>query len=162
RSAPFSEGVLVFDAAETGEPNLGYIMENRLLQAALLDAFVAAGGRIGAAGFRSLPVEADHVHVEASAGPPRAGLVVSAGGAPSAVRQSIGLTAQSADLDQTAIVATVATERAHGKTAWQRFMHDGTLAFLPLSDGTSSIVWSADNSVATALGTLTATQFATE
>src|SRR5262249_2195074 len=76
--------------------------------------------------------------------------------------QSIGLTAQSADLDQTAIVATVATERAHGKTAWQRFMHDGTLAFLPLSDGTSSIVWSADNSVATALGTLTATQFATE
>ena len=32
--------MLIFDAAEVGEPNLGYIVENRLLQAALLAAFV--------------------------------------------------------------------------------------------------------------------------
>ena len=32
----------------------------------------------------------------------------------------------------------------HDSTAWQRFLRDGTLAFLPLADGTSSIVWSAD------------------
>ena len=38
---------LVFDAAEVGEPNLGYIIENRLLQAALLDEFTAAGGASG-------------------------------------------------------------------------------------------------------------------
>ena len=35
--APFSADALVFDAADAGEPNLGYILENRLLQAALLD-----------------------------------------------------------------------------------------------------------------------------
>src|SRR6266480_6538036 len=35
--APDSEAVLVFDAADVGEPNLGYIVENRLLQGALLE-----------------------------------------------------------------------------------------------------------------------------
>ena len=34
--APESAAALVFDAADVGEPNLGYILENRLLQAALL------------------------------------------------------------------------------------------------------------------------------
>ena len=57
----------------------------------------------------------------------------------------LGLTASVSDFNETAIVATVATERSHEKTAWQRFMRNGTLAFLPLADGTSSIVWSADN-----------------
>ena len=39
-------GALHFDAAEAGEPNLGYIIETRLVQAALLDAAAAAGARI--------------------------------------------------------------------------------------------------------------------
>jgi 2-octaprenylphenol hydroxylase len=60
---------------------------------------------------------------------------------------------------QTAIVATVATERSHEKTAWQRFMRDGTLAFLPLADGTSSIVWSADNDTAVTLIDASAADF---
>ena len=47
--APISPGSLVFDAADVGEPNLGYIVENRVLQAALLDAFAAAGGRVDSA-----------------------------------------------------------------------------------------------------------------
>ncbi len=47
-----------------------------------------------------------------------------------------------ADYGQTAIVAMVTTARPHEHTAWQRFLGDGTLAFLPLRDGRSSIVWS--------------------
>ena len=39
--AATSAAVLVFDAADVGEPNLGYILENRLLQRALLQAFTA-------------------------------------------------------------------------------------------------------------------------
>src|SRR2546421_1670720 len=42
--APDSEAVLGFDAADVGEPHLGYIVENRLLQGALLEAFTRAGG----------------------------------------------------------------------------------------------------------------------
>jgi 2-polyprenyl-6-methoxyphenol hydroxylase-like FAD-dependent oxidoreductase len=43
---------------------------------------------------------------------------------------------------QRAIVANVRTTRPHEATAWQRFTPDGPLAFLPLSNGESSIVWS--------------------
>jgi 2-octaprenylphenol hydroxylase len=74
----------------------------------------------------------------------------------------VGLTADASDYRQTAIVATVGTERSHEKTAWQRFMRDGTLAFLPLADGTSSIVWSADDDVAGVLLGASPTDFAAE
>jgi 2-octaprenylphenol hydroxylase len=136
---------LVFDAADVGEPNLGYILETRLLQAALLDAFLEAGGRIEPAQLVALHIGADCVDVETSGTRFSARLVIGADGARSAVRQTVGLAADESDYHQTAIVATVATERAHERTAWQRFMCDGTLALLPLVDGTSSIVWSADD-----------------
>jgi 2-octaprenylphenol hydroxylase len=156
---PTSPDVLVFDAADVGEPNLGYIVENRLLQAALLDAFVEAGGQIEAAALVSLQIGAEGVTVETTAGKLVARLVIGADGAQSAVRQAVGLTADHSDYLQTAIVATVATEHAHQKTAWQRFMRDGTLAFLPLVDGTSSIVWSADNTIAEGLLEASLTEF---
>jgi 2-octaprenylphenol hydroxylase len=160
--APHSAGALRFDAAEVGQPNLGYIVENRLLQAALLDAFVEQGGRIEPAEMRALRVGADHVSVETTNGSLLARLVIGADGAQSAVRESVGLTAETSDFQQTAIVATVATERPHEKTAWQRFMRKGTLAFLPLADGTSSIVWSADNDIAADLVGMSPSNFETE
>jgi 2-polyprenylphenol 6-hydroxylase len=160
--APSSTGALVFDAAEVGEPNLGYIVENRLLQAALLDEVAELGGRIEPAGLLGLHVGPEFVSVETSTGPLSARLVIGADGAKSAVRQLLGLTADVADFNETAIVATVATERPHEKTAWQRFMRSGTLAFLPLADGASSIVWSADNDVATVLKGMSAGEFAAE
>lgn len=153
---------LVFDAAEVGEPNLGYIIENRLLQTALLDAFTAAGGHLQAADFQQLHVGADAVNVDTSAGTLSAKLVIGADGSKSAVRESVGLTASVSDFNETAIVATVATERSHEKTAWQRFTRTGTLALLPLADGTSSIVWSADNNLAADLVAMPAADFNTE
>jgi 2-polyprenylphenol 6-hydroxylase len=153
---------LVFDAAEVGEPNLGYIIENRLLQAALLDEFTAAGGHLHSADFQQFHVEADAVSVETSAGTLSAKLVIGADGARSAVRESVGLTASESDFNETAIVATVTTERAHESTAWQRFMRNGTLALLPLADGTSSLVWSADNNLAAELLAMPAAEFNTE
>jgi 2-octaprenylphenol hydroxylase len=45
---------------------------------------------------------------------------------------------------QKAIVCTVATEQDHQRTAWQCFLPSGPLAFLPLADGSCSIVWSLD------------------
>ena len=159
---PISPGSLVFDAADVGEPNLGYIVENRVLQAALLESFVAAGGRLEPAQFVDLQIGAEAVTVETSGGSLKARLVIGADGAQSGVRQAVGLTVDSSDYRQTAIVATVATERSHEKTAWQRFMRNGTLAFLPLADGTSSIVWSADNELAKVLLEASSAAFAGE
>lgn len=160
--SPTSAGALLFDAADVGEPNLGYIVENRVLQAALLDAFTAAGGQLHAAQFVGLRIGTDAVTVETTTGPLTARLVVGADGAQSAVRQAVGLTMDSSGYRQSAIVATVATDRSHDKTAWQRFMRNGTLAFLPLADGASSIVWSADDNLAAALLGASATEFALE
>jgi 2-octaprenylphenol hydroxylase len=160
--SPTSAAALVFDAADVGEPNLGYIVENRLLQTALLAAFVQAGGHLEAAQFSSLHVSDDAVEVHTSGGTLSARLVIGADGAQSAVRTAAGLTAETSGYAQTAIVATVATERPHEMTAWQRFMKAGTLAFLPLADGTSSIVWSADDEVAPGLKAANEAAFALE
>src|SRR6185437_9280074 len=46
------------------------------------------------------------------------------------------------DYPQRAIVSHVLTERSHRRAALQRFLPTGPLAFLPIADGRSSIVWS--------------------
>jgi 2-octaprenylphenol hydroxylase len=143
--------VLEFDAAYVGEPNLGHIAENRLIQAAALAAFEACGGRIIAGELSSLRVHDDHISLTTSAGTLACRLLLGADGARSAVREAIGLTTETASYGQTAIVANVRTELPHERTAWQRFLRTGTVAFLPLVDGSSSLVWSADEEVATTL-----------
>ena len=143
--APGSTAVLTFDAADVGEPNLGYIVENRLLQLALLEAFTEAGGQLERAAFTALEIGDDDVNFTTSRGKLSARLIVGADGAESRVRDAAGLTAIHSAYEQTAIIANVVTAKPHAATAWQRFMRDGTLAFLPLADGTSSIVWSADD-----------------
>ena len=155
-------GALVFDAADVGEPNLGYILENRLLQTSLLGAFTAAGGELQPTPLGALRIGEDRVVIETARAVLEARLVVGADGAQSALRQAAGLSAEVSDYRETAIVGTVATERPHEHTAWQRFMRDGTLAFLPLFDGTSSIVWSADEAVAARLVAADAADFARE
>ncbi|HEY5101834.1 MAG TPA: FAD-dependent monooxygenase [Steroidobacteraceae bacterium] len=143
--------VLAFDAAEAGEPNLGYIIEMRLVQAALLEAAACAGVRVLKHEFSAMRITPECVFVETSGTAIRARLVVAADGARSAAREAAGLAATVGSYAQIAIVATVVTERPHQASAWQRFLSDGTLAFLPLADGTSSIVWSADEPVAAEL-----------
>jgi 2-octaprenylphenol hydroxylase len=160
--APSGPGVLVFDAADVAEPNLGYIAETHALQTALLAAFAEAGGHIEAAPLSTLAIGQEEVQVGTPGGVLTARLVVGADGARSALRSAAGLTVDVRPYGQTAIVANVATEKPHESTAWQRFMHDGTLAFLPLADGNSSIVWSADDARAAGLVGLSDAAFATE
>ena len=148
---PRSPDVLEFDAAYAGEPNLGYIVENRLIQTAALTAFESDGGKVIAGELSRLRVHDHHVELETSAGTFACNLIVGADGARSSVRESIGLSVETSSYRQTAIVANVRTELPHERTAWQRFLRTGTLAFLPLADGCSSVVWSADDSAAAPL-----------
>jgi 2-octaprenylphenol hydroxylase len=139
---PHGGDALVFDAAELGERNLGVIAENAVLQAALAGAAGRAGIALVAAEISALEQERDAVVLAAGERRVRARLVIGADGAQSRVRELAGLGAARADYGQTAIVAMVSTARPHQHTAWQRFLGDGTLAFLPLKDAHSSIVWS--------------------
>ncbi|MEJ0006388.1 MAG: FAD-dependent monooxygenase [Steroidobacteraceae bacterium] len=141
--APLSEEVLQFDAAEVGEPNLGYIIETRRVTAALMESFQAAGGQVIGGEFQGVTVTAEGlVGVQSSAGEWTAQLIVGADGARSAVRSAFGIEARTTSYEQTAIVARLIPQRSHQNTAWQRFVAGGTLALLPLADGSVSIVWS--------------------
>jgi 2-octaprenylphenol hydroxylase len=151
--------VLVFRAAELAEAELGHIVENRALAAASLAAFRAQGGRVIAATISSVSTGVQAVRLETSAGELSARLIVGADGARSQVRELLHLPLRSHDYRQSAIVATVETGRAHQFTAWQRFLADGTLALLPLFDGSCSIVWSVREPRAQELMGLSTEQF---
>ncbi|MFI4913995.1 MAG: FAD-dependent monooxygenase [Steroidobacterales bacterium] len=139
---------LVFDAADLAEPNLGYIIENRELQRASLEAFAAAGGVFINEALESLEFGSAAAAGRTATTAFSAQLVIGADGAQSLVRTQAGLEATVHDYRQRAIVATVSTAKPHEATAWQRFLCSGPLAFLPLFDGSSSIVWSADEPLA--------------
>jgi 2-octaprenylphenol hydroxylase len=151
--------VLVFRASELAEAELGHIVENRALAAASLAAFRAQGGRSIAATITSVSTGANAVSLATSAGELSARLIVGADGARSQVRELLHLPLRSHDYRQSAIVATVQTDRAHQFTAWQRFLADGTLALLPLFDGSCSIVWSVRQPRAQELMTLSVDEF---
>lgn len=72
----------------------------------------------------------------------RARLLVVAEGAGSMLREKLGIAFAGRDYHQRAVVAHVGTTFPHQDTAWQRFQPGGPLAFLPLADGRSSVVWS--------------------
>jgi 2-octaprenylphenol hydroxylase len=157
-----SDEVLQFDAAQVGEPNLGYIIETHRVTTALMEAFVAAGGQLIRGELRSvLPATAADavVRVTIADAELSAQLLVGADGARSAVRSALGIETRTASYEQTALVARVNPELSHRSTAWQRFVEGGTLALLPLADGSVSIVWSVREAQGRALLAATAAEF---
>lgn len=135
---------LKFDAASDGRAQLGWIVENNLIAWTLWNALEGAGvRRICPAHVASFVQRDDRVTLDLDSGEVlSAALLVIADGAGSTLREQSGIGVRGRDYHQRAVVAHVATERAHEATAWQRFTHEGPIALLPLSDGRSSIVWS--------------------
>lgn len=152
-SSPADGFEIRFDAADIAEPDLGHVVEDSLLRAVLLEA-LAAGGTALAFGNGVDHVERLNGRIDLALGDgtrEACDLVVGADGANSSIRAAAGIETMHKDYGQTALVANVASETPHGETAWQRFLPEGPLAFLPLSDGRSSIVWSCAATTATRL-----------
>jgi 2-octaprenylphenol hydroxylase len=145
-------GSIHFDAAEIGEPCLAYIIENRVIQTALVERLHRFTNIhwVCPAEIADFDIKHDGSTVTLTDGRALgARLIVGADGADSATRRAAGIDSQRLRLDQKGIVATVRTERPHAETARQRFLPTGPLAFLPLAEPhTCSIVWSADNALA--------------
>jgi 2-octaprenyl-3-methyl-6-methoxy-1,4-benzoquinol hydroxylase/2-octaprenylphenol hydroxylase len=139
-----SGAVIDFDAAAEGRRELGFIVENNLVQWMLWQALEAAGVRRACpSAVQSFEAREDHVRLQLADGETlSAALLVAADGSASPLRQLTGIGTRGRDYAQRAVVAHVHTERSHESTAWQRFLPDGPLALLPLADGRSSLVWS--------------------
>lgn len=138
-------GEIGFDCADIGEPRLGHIVENRVIQRVLFERLrETANIRLHCpATIEHLHADDDGIEIGLTGGATlRARLIVAADGAGSKTRSLAGIDVRGWSYDQKAVVANVATELPHQTTAWQRFLPDGPLAFLPLRDGRCSIVWS--------------------
>ena len=143
RGEPGGRGSMTFDSAELGEPNLGFIVEGRALQMQCRRAALAAGVVFIEAGIAGIAADQDHVRIRANDGREmQSALLIAADGADSPTRKLLGIETAGHAYHQDALVAHVRTGKSHRHTAWQRFLPTGPLAFLPLPDGRSSIVWS--------------------
>jgi 2-octaprenylphenol hydroxylase len=139
---PHGAGSIQFSASESSEPNLGYIIENRRIQHAIYDTPAFRRVTLLRGELQSLAIQPDRVDVGLADGRHiAAALVIGADGVESSSRKLAGIETFGRAYDQAAFVTHVSTEHSHQQTAWQRFRKDGPIAFLPLADGRSSIVW---------------------
>jgi len=162
-------GDVHFSASDAGASHLGTLIENRILQAVLADKlFATTSAR--AAGLTVLcPARVQRLTRELSGWQVmladgqclRTPLLIGADGVQSRVRAAAGISVQTRDYGQHGLVCTVSTEHPHQATAWQRFLPQGPLAFLPLADPQQcSIVWTLPSAELPELLALNDTDFA--
>lgn len=132
------------DAQDLHEPNLGYLIENDVITAAIWSVLRQQPlCRIE----QAKPTQAQqHANgdwsVSLSNGQQlHTSLLIGADGANSQVRQWLELEQTSKDYQQHCVVGTVTTERDHQHTCWQHYRGEGPFALLPLADKTCSIAW---------------------
>lgn len=135
---------LSFEAAEFAVPQLGFIVENVLIQHALLQQLEMTGAEVCFdTPLESIDRTGHRFELELASGEKLTpDLLVGADGARSFIRDNAGIAVRSWPHAQKAFVTCLQTETGHHNTAWQRFLEDGPIGLLPLSDGRVSIVWS--------------------
>ena len=147
-------GSIHFSAASVHAEVLGHIVENRVVQDALLERLHDSSiGLLANARVEQLRRSGDGWLLSLTDGRElRAPLLIAADGANSAVRRLAGCATREWDYLHHAIVTSVRCAKPHQATAWQRFTDDGPLAFLPLEgpegEHWCSIVWSVTPSEA--------------
>ena len=135
---------LHFDAAEHALPELGFIVENALIQHALTQALDGSAVSLRfATRISALQKRPDCVAIELDNGQELAAdLVVGADGVGSFVRGQAGMPVKKWSYAQTAFVTHVQPQEPHRHVACQRFLKTGPIGLLPLADGRVSLVWS--------------------
>ncbi len=141
----WGSGVLDFQAAEVGRTELGWLVEASALTVNAWQALTAHPRITICLGeLEALDETADGIELKLAGGAAVSGeFLVAADGARSFVRQALNVPVRSLAVDQVALATVVRTAEPHANTAWQRFLTDGPLAFLPAPDPhVCSIVWS--------------------
>ncbi|MFN3018458.1 FAD-dependent 2-octaprenylphenol hydroxylase [Vibrio coralliilyticus] len=152
-----------FDAQKLAQPDLGHIVENRVIQLSLLEQvkkqsnvslFMPAQCSSMAVGESEAWLTLDNGHALT------AKLVVGADGANSWVRKQQDIPLTHWDYGHSAVVANIWTAETHDKVARQIFTPQGPLAFLPMGESNmSSIVWSTEPNRAESLVAMSDEEF---
>lgn len=134
-----------FDHAEIEEGPMGYMLEDRHLRRAFLDAMADTPGITQLAGetVTTQEITKAGAMVTLKSGKTLTGRVlIGCDGRRSGTAERAGISRTAWGYDQTAIVCAVKHERPNNGIAHQFFMPHGPLAILPLTGDRSSIVWS--------------------
>lgn len=140
-------GDVEFRSEEIDEPLLGYIVENRVIQLALMDRLkdFANVDFLCPVKTQSIDYRPGRSTIRLDDGRElTARLLVAADGGFSRVRQAAGMGVHTWDYAQHALVLTVETAYPQQDITWQRFTPTGPLAFLPLDGPNASLVWYHD------------------
>lgn len=135
---------VVFDAAELKLPQLGYMVENSVLQWALWQALQAHPQVTLLAGqtITGMTMDAGRRLLTFAEGETLSSrLVIGADGAFSQVRQMAGIGTQGWQYPQSCMLIGVQCVNEPGDSTWQQFSPTGPRAFLPLFDNWASLVW---------------------
>lgn len=148
---------LHFDHAEIEEGPMGYMVEDRYLRRALLEAMDATPGITQLNGVSVVAQEVDATGVTVTLSDEttrRAALLVGCDGRKSGTAARAGIKRTGWDYGQTALVCAITHELPHHGIAHQFFMPPGPLAILPLPGNRSSIVWSERTEAAARINAL--------
>ena len=140
-------GRTLLDRDEAGVAALGHVVANRQIVAAAWQAIRADDGIVvhapAAVAGQEWGRHCVRLRLDDGDGrrPLTARLVVGADSEHSATRAAAGIGSRGWHHNRYALVATVTAERDLGGRAFERFLPEGPLAFLPLGGRSASIVW---------------------
>ena len=136
---------VTFHGEHAGASALGHIVEQSVIQSLLWQALEREPGiRLHCpAQIVALHRQARGIEVELDNGEHlHARLLIGADGSASPLRERLGIATRGRDYGARGVVGYIQTAQSHENTAWQRFLPSERLAFLPFTQGRSSIVWS--------------------
>ncbi|WP_170401012.1 FAD-dependent monooxygenase [Ruegeria arenilitoris] len=146
-----------FDHAEIEEGPMGYMVEDRHLRRAFLDAMAEETGITQINGRTVVAQEADATSVTLTLDDGSivtGGLLAGCDGRRSGTAARAGIKRTGWDYGQTALVCAIEHDLPHHGIAHQFFMPPGPLAILPLTGNRSSIVWSERSEAAQRINAL--------
>ncbi|MDW3876982.1 2-octaprenyl-3-methyl-6-methoxy-1,4-benzoquinol hydroxylase [Klebsiella pneumoniae] len=135
---------VAFDAAELKLPELGYMVENKVLQWGLWQALAAHEAvtlRVGSELKKMQRGETQTALHLREGETIHARLVIGADGANSQVREMAGIGVHALQYQQSCMLISVECADDPGDSTWQQFTPSGPRAFLPLFDHWASLVW---------------------
>ncbi|SFR56525.1 2-octaprenyl-6-methoxyphenol hydroxylase [Yoonia tamlensis] len=157
-----SPWMMHFDHAEIEEGPMGFMVEDRHLRRAFLDAMAASPliTQLSEETVVSQSVEPAAVSVTLASGKGITGsILIGSDGRRSGTAERAGIKRTGWGYGQTAVVCAVTHDKPHGGIAHQFFMPAGPLAILPLTENRSSIVWSETDARAAELAAMNDADF---
>ncbi|MGP1939120.1 MAG: FAD-dependent monooxygenase [Arsenophonus sp. ET-DL9-MAG3] len=135
---------LIFEANNLGLSELGYVVENRILQLALWEQFIQYPNLILLCPTKLSTIQRQNQQWKIILNNNQqflANLIIAADGARSQVRTLAGIGSNGWEYSQSCLLIIVRMKQTQHDIIWQQFFPSGPRAFLPLFDNWACLAW---------------------